>query len=54
MPNECEHFWILDEVDGATGARGRTLRMHCEKCSEPRSLVTAASDEQIAAEFAAQ
>lgn len=52
--SECEHFWILDDVEGATDARGRTLRMHCEKCAEARSLVTAATDKQITAEFATQ
>lgn len=53
MP-ECEHFWILDTVEETRGSPGRTIRMHCDKCAQERSLVTLATDVEIAAEFAAQ
>lgn len=50
----CEHHWVFDAIEGVEGSTGRMLRMHCDKCAELRSLITPATDEQIAAEFAAQ
>jgi hypothetical protein len=51
MP-ECEHHYVLDEIDPNPTASGRIVRFHCTKCDKTNQLITLKTDAEITDVFA--
>jgi hypothetical protein len=49
---DCEHHYVLDEIDPNRTATGRIVHFHCTKCDKPGQIITLKTDAEIADVFA--
>lgn len=51
MTDECQHHYVLDNIDPNPDATGRLITFHCTHCNKTNSIRTLKTDAQIQAAF---